>query len=365
MNQKGFIQIPLLIVIVVSILMASAGTSFVLYQQSKKAVTKESTSVIQAEIQQQPREQTKSDTMTMDIPQETQTNESGDSSKETQPLPILHDPIYDENPSFTEGEQSSVWKLDRAAEQIDQEATEATNKMKLLGCPLLESHYCGNRCWKLCSEGYQFVCSATGQGVCKNLALSSQEYSIKPSGDSDTKSCPTGTILCNNKCWQACPVGNKFNCPPSGGAYCTAPESPLQESKKRIVFDKLTDYFLEQYQNMQNELKPLEDQWNAVYAEMKAQCPSDQLLIGIKATKCREYSNQLLSITDKQRLIMSRYGYGDYSSYSEIQPYRPKYEEWRLSSDPNGMSGTIWSPTHQKQYRWTCMTDYDCVVYDY
>lgn len=127
-----------------------------------------------------------------------------------------------------------------------------------------------------------------------------------------------------------------------------APKQLIYSELEKAI-NQINDRFEKQYQeimarwdNMQNELKPIQEAQDKLWAEEELKCPTGVIALGQIARECDQMMIQYGRYTDQQNEISRKYGFA--TNTQPTQPrYLPKATTWYLESGPDGMSGSVWS----------------------
>jgi len=227
---------------------------------------------------------------------------------------------------------------------------------------------CNGTPYTHCPSDQKFVCPKTGKAYCE----------IPPQVIPKTVS--PNTLICNGKEWLACPHDHNFYCPTQGDAQCipqatistnVVTETPVpnqvstQEVEKLLQqeIDKQNSWY-EEYLRKQAEidekLKPVNAEWDRVYAQIQAECPI-AFYTGQKARECDLLTSKLNSLNAEASRISGIYP--ERATLPKVPT--PQYQQWRIDSSAGGRDGTIWSPNSTTRYRWSCMDAYSCTISSY
>jgi len=235
---------------------------------------------------------------------------------------------------------------------------------------------CNGIYYTQCPSDTKFVCPKTGEAYCETPL---KNKSVSVSAD---------TLICNGKEWLKCPQWQNFYCPAQGDAQCvpqpsistnnqtdtsvsnnpnTSQSGLATQQVEKLLQQEIgkQNSWYEEYLRKQAEidakLKPVNEEWDRVYAQIQSECPIENFITGQKLSDCNR-------LTDKLNVLNS-----EASRISGIYPERktlPKipsagYESWRIDKGLDGLSGTIWSPNSTTRYRWSCINPYSCTLTNY
>lgn len=371
MNQKGIIQIPLLIWVIVSLITVSAvGTGVVLYKQGKLVPLIASVSQIFKG--------------TKNAEPEMKLEESQPNQEEQQPKPekatIL--PLPDSVKESQNSKKEQASPQSSSPENKQQQCSSDTilcNAQCWTKCPVgqnficrqtgatccLPAFSCNNDCWNPCPTGYTLTCPSTGNPSC---SLSQQ--------------CSSDTTFCNGQCWTKCPTGQTFTCPATGKAYCYLPPTIATSGAEQDLYLKflltISQYKKDQqsqlsdcYQRRMAELKEknnkisaIGDQIDVLEAQASSICPkqfSEVCMVGSIRRQLEDINLQITILVNQQIRIQNQDLETVCSpsdiSHSSNQPYIPLnyYSSSNLPSSyqimPNSMGGyTVYTDDFKKSW---------------
>lgn len=279
-TQRAFIQIPLLIAIIVSIVIVStATTGVVLHKQGKLAPFIANVSQVFRGIKEIEPE-IKSEEPQLEEEQGLADEGEGEPLK---PLEGLNEKQKEISQTEQELEQAKLEaekakqeaeKAKAGAERLEAEQefqeqlkfeSEKREELEIKSCSS-GLVLCNGKCWKQCSSGKTFHCPKKGDPFCCSGIVLNDEC--------------CGGVVCNNGCWNpSCPTGYKFYCPSGGGdAYCKEDESfakKQQEEKMNKTLSALQEYIDQRFQERKTRTDELIAGLNEIFDKYQDQL--DQL----------------------------------------------------------------------------------------
>jgi len=192
-TQKGFIQIPILIAMI--IITMSAGVSVVLYKQGKlnpliASISQvfEGTEDIKPEIKSKESQPEEEQSLLEEI------NQIEDFQAEQE----LEQAKLEAEKAKQEAERAKAEIERLKAEQEFQEQLNLESENQELGIKSCSSGLilCNDKCWEQCFSEQTFHCPEKGDPFCCD------------------------GIVCNDVCWKPCPSGQELHCPSQGNAEC-------------------------------------------------------------------------------------------------------------------------------------------------
>ncbi len=220
------------------------------------------------------------------------------------------------------------------------------------------------------------VSSVVKHSATQNVVKPSKPAALNlPSAVAQTVQCASGATNCAGKCWLPCLNGQSFVCG-SDGAICVTPSQPIAQSSTepisrqaeikselKSVIDKWNNgysEYLKEQQDIDQRVKPLNDEFQAVLKEEEEHCPAGEFQQGQKASECRDFTARLNDINRKISEVT-----GIYPKSSSLPSYSlPAPERWIIDTVPGGVNGKIWSPDTAQKYEYTC-SQYSCDVRSY
>ncbi|MDD5144770.1 MAG: hypothetical protein PHW72_01470 [Candidatus Pacebacteria bacterium] len=236
---------------------------------------------------------------------------------------------------------------------------------------------CNGIYYTQCANNLKFICPKSGTAYCEDSSTNLSALNA------------ANTKVCNGKEWLNCPEGYNFYCPSRGDAQCvpgssssinnqqmgtstsSVPNSNSQPNQTVSSVEKLLqeeivkqnswyEEYLQKQAEIDKKLKPVNEEWDRVYAQMQTECPID-FYTGQKAQDCDRLALRLGELEAEARKIS-----GIYPERNTLpQIALPQIERWNIESMSDGLSGTMWSPYSTTRYRWSCIGANSCTLYSY
>ena len=232
---------------------------------------------------------------------------------------------------------------------------------------------CNGVYYTQCKDNLKFVCPKSGEAYCEPIL------------DNSTNKIASNILLCNGKQWSNCPSGQNFYCPSQGDAQCliqnqvsnsqisnnqtTSTTTPVQADLQQVQnllqqeINKQNSWFdeyLKKQAEIDEKLKPINEEWDRVYAQIEAECPIE-FYTGQKVAECNQLTLRLNQLESEASRISGIYPERKTLPKSSL----PQYEEWRYQASVDGLSGTITSPNSTTRYRWSCLNPSSCTLRSY
>ena len=278
-------------------------------------------------------------------------------SKNSKPTPLPTEQNQNEQPSST-NELSAFDKLKLKATDNTTKATAPDN-----------TTFCNSVYYTQCPNDTKFVCPKTGEAYCetpsKNKSVSvsadtlicnGKEWLKCPQGNNfdcpaqgDAQCVPQPSVSTNSQ------VDTSVS-PNTSAANQTVGNILQQEINKQ---NSWYEEYLRKQAEIDTLLKPVHEEENRITDQYMAECL--QFVTGQKASECDQLTLRLNSLEAEASRIS-----GIYPERKTLpKVLSPGYESWRIDKGLDGLSGTIWSPNSTTRYRWSCANPYSCTLYNY
>lgn len=301
-NQKGFIQIPFLIAIIIGVVLIGGAS----YMASKKLSVQNSSSANQVLQSGENQTVTVTDnTIKASVPDNT----------------TFCNGIY-----YTQCPSDTKFICPKTGEAYCE--TQSKNKSTSVSADTL---ICNGKEWLKCQAGYNFYCPAQGDAQCVP----------QPSVSANNQQ--TNTSISNNNT--------------QTNQAVVQVEKLLQEeiTKQNSWYEE----YLKKQAEIDVMLKPIHEEENRITDQYTAECL--QFVTGQKASECDQLTLRLNSLEAEASRISGIYP--ERKTLPKVPS--PGYESWRIDKGMDGLSGTIWSPNSTTRYRWSCINPYSCTLYNY